>query len=743
MGRQRALERTIGLLGATGIGVSAIVGGGILALAGVALATTGPGAIVAFALNGAIALITALSFAEMSAAFPESGGTYAFAKKVLSIRAAFLVGWVVWLASTVAAVLYALGFAAFAAMALDRLVPLILGVGAPPWIRTHQTEVFLAVGATCVYAVSMVRGSGRGRQWESVGKLAVFAIIILGGLWAVTEQPWSETADRFVPFFSGGIGGLAQAMGYTFIALQGFDLIAAVAGEVRDPGRNIPRAMLVSLGVALAVYLPLLFVLTAAGVPAGGRITEAAARDVEGVVAIAVQNFLGPAGFWMVTIAAILSMLSALSANLMAASRVASVMASDRALPELLGEVDERTGAPVAAISATVFMVVAVLAVIPDIAVAGAVASLVFLISFALAHWTALLARLRHGEHEMPFRTPWFPAIPVAGMIACVALAVFQGVAVPSAGVVAMVWLLLGGALFLGLFGQRARVVDASAEALDPALAHLRGHNPLVLVPIANPSEAAGLVALANAMAPRKSGRVLMLSVVSPPDEWKPGEFPPQLVDAQAVLGEVLTASFAARFAPEALTTIAPGPWPEIARVARTHRCESVLLGMGRLDEATVEGPLLQLVVDADADVLLLRAPSGWSPRDARRILVPVGGQRDHSTLRARLLGSLSRDGGVEVRYLGVLPPDLPAAQERRLRRELMRLAEDEVGGQVVVQVERAADVASHIVQRAADHDLTVLGVSRGARTTRLFGQVTQGVVAGTESPLLIISRRA
>jgi basic amino acid/polyamine antiporter, APA family len=111
-------DRHIGLLGATGIGVGAIVGGGILALAGTAFAATGPSAILAFALNGVIAVLTALSFAEVASKFPQSGGTYAFAKKVLSVEAAFTVGWVVWFASIVAAVLYALGFGQFAAVAV-------------------------------------------------------------------------------------------------------------------------------------------------------------------------------------------------------------------------------------------------------------------------------------------------------------------------------------------------------------------------------------------------------------------------------------------------------------------------------------------------------------------------------------------------------------------------------------------------------------------------------------------------
>ena len=99
-------ERHLGRFGATALGVGAIVGGGILALAGVAFATAGTAAIVAFALNGGIAFFTAVSFVRLASRYPESGGTYAYAKRVVSIEVAFIVGWVVWFASIVAGVLY-------------------------------------------------------------------------------------------------------------------------------------------------------------------------------------------------------------------------------------------------------------------------------------------------------------------------------------------------------------------------------------------------------------------------------------------------------------------------------------------------------------------------------------------------------------------------------------------------------------------------------------------------------------
>ena len=113
----------MGLFGATVLGVGAIVGGGILALAGTAFSVAGPSAMVSFALNGGIALLTAASFARLARRFPESGGTYTYARNVFSIELAFVVGWVVWFASIVAGVLYALGFAAFFMEGLLRALP--------------------------------------------------------------------------------------------------------------------------------------------------------------------------------------------------------------------------------------------------------------------------------------------------------------------------------------------------------------------------------------------------------------------------------------------------------------------------------------------------------------------------------------------------------------------------------------------------------------------------------------------
>ena len=732
------MERTIGLVAATGVGIGAIVGGGILALAGVAFATTGPAALVAFALNGIIAILTALSFAEMSTAFPESGGTYTFAKKVLSVRSAFTFGWVGWFASIVAGVLYAMGFASYAAIALVKIWEGVFGQ-VPEGLTSSGLTTVLAVGATAFYAFALIKKNTGGGDWINVGKVIVFGVLIGGGVWALTDRTLSDLHISLTPFFSGGTLGLFQAMGYTFIALQGFDLIAAVAGEVKDPNRVLPRAMLLSLAAALGIYMPLLFVIATVGVAPGQSIVALSASQPEVVVALAAEHYLGPVGFWLVLVAAVLSMLSALQANLLAASRVALTMAQDRTLPALMGEVHPQRRTPITAVFVSALTMVIIQLVVPNVAAAGAAASLIFLISFALTHWTSILARRRRKVQTASFHTPFFPLVPVVGGLCCAGLAIFQAISVPAAGVITCIWMGLGGLLYWALLAQRARVVDASAEALDPELVQLRGRSPLVLVPVANPQNAAAMVAVAHALSPPGVGRVLLLSVVAAPEDgWTKGEPLPALESTQAVLLEAVTASFASGLNPEALTTIAPQPWPEIVRVSRIHRCESLLLGVSDVNRSHLE----DLISSVMCDVVVLHAPLGWRLDAVKRVLVPTRGRGDHDKFRARLLGSLCRTGNRHVTFLQVLPENTSQEQFERVSRRLSQYAREEVPNGVDALVVRSDQPAEEITRQAEAFDLVVLGLHRIGRTGRRLSPLAPFLAQHTHCATVMISRR-
>jgi APA family basic amino acid/polyamine antiporter len=752
-------DRPVGLWHATLVGIGAIVGGGILVLAGAAFTHAGPGAIVAFAANGAVALITALSFAEISSAFPQSGGTYVFAKKVLSVRAAFAVGWVLWFAYIVAGVLYAVGFASYAALVLQELWSAV-GGEVPAWLRSRPLMLLLATLATLVYAAALARKATGGGTWATIGKVVVFFALIAAGVFGLARQPIAQTTAALTPFFPGGASGVFAAMGFTFIAAQGFDLIAAIAGEVRAPARNIPRAMFLSLGVSLVVYLPLLFVVTTVGVEPGQNITALAAAQPDTVVAVAARRFMGAAGYWLVVVAAILSTLSALHANLLAASRVAQTMAQDHTLPRVLGEVRAGRNTPVMAIYASTLTLVAIVFMVPDLAGAGAAASLIFLVSFALAHVTTYLARVRGDGAARGFRTPWFPLVPVTGGLACAALAAFQAVVSPVAGAIVLIWLALGGLLYVALLAPGAESADASAQALDPGLVKLRGKSPRVLVPVAHPRHAQALVAVANALVPSDVGRVLLLSVVPAPRP-APGDAADEaasaaasddilarLADAQEVVKNALTASYATGQTPEAMITAAAAPWPEIRRVARAYDCECLLLGLHQLSQPADMQRVEQLINEVDCDVALLRAPPDWLLAGARRILVPIGGRGEQHELRARLLGSMVRTAAREITFLRVLRPGAGEAELAEVRGQARRLARAHLPGAHDVQIVQAESVVEAVTGAAAAHDLLLLGLRaehgalRVGRPRAVFGELAMDIARRAPCATILLSGR-
>ncbi|MEM9826566.1 MAG: amino acid permease [Planctomycetota bacterium] len=775
---------------ATGVGVGAIVGGGILALAGVAFSAAGPAAIVAFAVNGVIAGLTALSMGEMASRFPQSGGNYTFARKVLSIEAAFTVGWVVWFASIVAAVLYALGFAHFALLLFGDVclawdladVRPVDPATSPRWVAG------LACASTLALCGWLAMRGGGGGAWANAAKVIVFAVLIGGGLWAVLNGLGADTLDSAAStmdsaastmdsaakadalldqktsvFFHNGLSGLVMAMGFSFIALQGFDLIAAVGGEVRHPARNLPASMLASLGIALAIYLPLLWIITQVGVPPGETIAAAAAADPEGIVAKAAGLFLGRPGYYLVTTAAVLSMATALLANLFAASRIAAAMAGDRNLPAFLQRGGVVGDNPLGAIWVTGLLACLLVFLLPDVASAGAASGLIFLVTFALAHWLALLMRLRGGNTPPPFATPFFPLVPVVGGIACLALAVFQGWAVPAAGRIAITWLGLGGLLFLTLFARRARTMDAALLAADPELNRLRGRTPTMLVPIANPANADAMISLAGCLVPRGIGRVMVQTVVVADEKWDPvaevealshdrgdasrGSDRPSMSRGPTessiqVLRQVLAASHRRGFPCETLTTVSSSPMQEIARAAKAHACESVLLGVSNIPDNAADQPLEALLGALESDVVILRCPPGWQLGDAKRILVPTGGRGGHDYLLARLIGSLAGDADREVDFLRVMPNPSSDSDLARARRHLLRIAADNGDRGGHCEVVTSDDAVRTITQRCDPSTLLILGAQRLGPRQKLFGEFVRKVARQVRGPIVIISRR-
>lgn len=732
-----ALNRHIGFWGATGIGVGAMIGGGILALAGVAFSVSGPSAIFAFLLNGCIAFLTVFSFSEMAAAHPQNGGIYTFSKKTLSVEAAFGVGWVVWFASIVASVLYALGFGSFVVIAIQQIYPVIQELGFSPRVLT----ALLALASLAFYTWRLSKVGGGSGMVANIGKLIVFAIIIAAGFAMTVQTSFSEIKSSFQPFFTGGVGGVLAAMGYTFIAVQGFGLITNVGGEIKNPEQTMPKAMMATVFIGLAVYLPILFVVTTVGVPDGETLTSISFQNPEAVVAVAAQQFMGGFGFWLVIIAGIFSMLTGLESNIFAASRISLVMAKDRTLSYQLSHIDKKSGLPTVSIYVTAAIAGLLIVLLPDVAAAGAAAGLIFLLTYALAHALSMLMRSRDFESTKNFRTPYYPFTPILGLIACFGLAIFQAFVEPAAGIISFIWLLFGGAIFIIFFIQKAKVMYASEEALNPELVKLRGLNPLVLVPIVNPENAESKIFLANSLAPPRYGRVLLLSIVLKNKDKI--IFEKALENNQKAMFKAISSSASSGLDPDTLITIAEEPWKEMARVAKLHRCKSILIGLSNITELNIQKNIEKLVQTVECDVVIFRQPfSDWKISDIKKILVPVAGFSEHDLLRARILASLWRENHPMVSFVQILPTNTPTEVVVKRRKKLDSFASQIIPEKTDVRVYLNDNPKELLISLSNKSDLVILGLTKPGPRRPVLGDLPVALATNTSSGLIFISRK-
>ena len=721
----------LGLFGATMVGVGAMVGAGIFVLCGVAMQHAGPGALIAFTLNGVLSLLTAMSFAELASAFPESGGSYVFAKKVFPIGGAFVAGWVLWFAYVAACALYSLGFATFLAYAVENL----FGIGLPGFF---EPAIAVAMAGTGLYLLAR-KGAGAG-SWISVAKMIAFVVLIVIGIAVFAGRPAGTARASFTPFLPFSLAGILVAMGYTYIALEGFEVIAAIGEEVKQPGKTIPRAMFLSIGITLVVYTGLLFVALAVGGPEGGAPAWRVLGDAgEDAMAVAAGNFAGSPGRVIVIVAGLLSTFSALVASLLAASRVSFSMARDRALPRWLSKLGGPLNSPVNALLVSAIVVAIVVLVTGDVEVTGAAASLIFLVSFGLTNAAGLLVRLRVGA-VAEWRAPFYPFTPILGITACLGLAIFQAVNVPAASLVVLVWLGVGMVLYRISFGPRARTVSARAEAWDEDLIQLRGRTPLVLVPIANPERAEPLLHFAWALASPRTGRVHALTVAP---------FDPSTGDAaggarayervEAVLRRAAETSVALGRPFSGSLLLTPDVSDAIALVTAERRPETVLLGMSNLGEPGGVAVLEAIVSRTSADVVVLNAPPGFALGAVRRILLPVAGGVPNDPLRARLLGMLLRSG--PERRATLLRILAPGEDRAAAERDLAHQAEDLGLPSESWRIEIASAAIPSILAASAEADLLVLGSGPGGRRQRLIGDFALRVVSGARCPVVAIAQ--
>jgi APA family basic amino acid/polyamine antiporter len=379
------LQRILGFWDAVAIGIASMIGAGIFVVSGIGTRAAGSSVILAFVIAGVVALFNALSSAELAAAIPREGGTYEYARRLLSPKVGFMTGWLFISSKMLESATVALAFASYASLFLQSDPRMFAITAVVILTAINVAGIRSSTNASIIMAII------------KVGVLAVFAFLGIGVVKLANYEPFTPT----------GLQGVLAASAIVFFAYTGYARIATLGEEIKEPEKNIPRAILTSLAIAAIVYI----VVTAVGI---GLVGVRQFGESDSPIATAASALGNTVLLASVIFGAGVATLSVLLSDLLSSSRTVFAMARNGDFPKFLSQM--RNVNPVNSIIATSAIVLAFVLTGSLVQIA-ALTSLTILIYYAVTNISAL--KLHSEKRRFP------RPIPVAGLISCIGLAVF------------------------------------------------------------------------------------------------------------------------------------------------------------------------------------------------------------------------------------------------------------------------------------------------------------------------------
>ena len=679
----KALSRQLGLLSVLGISMGAMLGSGLFVLPGLAFLQTGPSIWLAYLVAGACVLPAALSKAELATAMPVSGGTYVYIDRAFGPLASTIGGLGLWLSLLLKS--------AFA----------LVGFGAYLRVLTHAPVTAIGIALLVVIVLLNIGGV------RKVGKMQVWVVLLaVSGLSVLTV--WALGADHTpVPdsVFPGGLTGFFATVSFVYISYAGVTKVAAVAEEVKDPGRNLPLGIFLSLGIVTLLYSSITYVMVRI-VPA-----EELAGDLKPVYSMALHVGGEVVGI-IAAVLGILTMTSMANAGLMAASRFPFAMSREHLLPRSLAYVSERFMTPVASIVLTGGMMAAAILFLDVAGIAKLASSLMILAFMAVNLAVIILRESGVGWYKPIYQAPLYPVTQILGILIGAILLVMLGLT----GLLAAVAVFVPGFVVfsyigrkgtdrkgvLGRLGPRREIITESRMETRPA----DRREAAVVVPLvgsAIPTEA--LVEIAGALA--QGGLVEVAHVTEVPEQL--------MLDAE-IVDEPQIDSMARRTRRIAADHGLDVEFDSIVTrdVARTihaisHRahCSWVVLEWrGKLKRGFLKfRPLGWLVQHLACNLAIFKNAGLQSPREIL-VLVKPG---PHDALVATTADHLARIHHARLTLVRYVPLDA-SSMERQAEMDYLEQMATLCSSPPIYRIVQGVDKVATFAEISAKYDLMVLG---------------------------------
>jgi basic amino acid/polyamine antiporter, APA family len=372
--------------------LNGVIGAGIFGLPSKIFALAGNASILAFLCCAACVILIVLTFAEVGSRFSGSGGPYLYAAEAYGPLTGFTVGWLVWLARVTS-------FSANCSLLPNYLDLLFPGAAA----GVPRALILIAVvTALAIVNIRGVRVAADASNLLAAGKLAPLAVFVVAGLFFVDPTRLTSAASPSYHSFS-------QAVMLLVYAFTGFEMAVIPAGEVRNPQRNLPVALLTGMATVVVFYVLIQVVCT--GTLPGLAASQRPLGD-------AAQRFFGTGGALMITVGIVISLGGNLNVLILAGSRVMYAMAERGALPKVLAEIDARYRTPVVSVLVTTGIMLA-LTLSGTFIYLATLSTVVRLATYLITCGALPILRHRASAPAAAFHLPGGVVVAALAMVVC------------------------------------------------------------------------------------------------------------------------------------------------------------------------------------------------------------------------------------------------------------------------------------------------------------------------------------